>query len=99
MSNRSAFDSIIKVDGSQIADPPAFHEPILLSSAQARKKLGLSERGLRDLLRRGLPHIIVGRRKMFPSNDIATWISEQAQACTNYIGAKVRRCRRGVGRN
>jgi hypothetical protein len=52
--------------------------PLLLTTAKARQRLGVSERGLRDLLKRGLPYIMVGRRRMFPANDMADWISEQA---------------------
>src|SRR5262245_61411205 len=53
--------------------------PLLLTSQAAREQLGVSERGLRDLLKKGLPFIKVGKRRMFPANDIATWLSEQAQ--------------------
>ena len=65
--------------------------PLLLTPGQARERLGVSERGLRDLLKRGLPYIVVGRRKMFPATDIADWISEQTKICTSSTNAKGRR--------
>jgi len=65
--------------------------PLLLTPGQARERLGVSERGLRDLVQRGLPFIIVGRRKMFPGNDIANWISEQTKICISSTSARVRR--------
>lgn len=54
-------------------------EPLLLTADGARRLLGVSERGLHHLIKRGLPFIIVGRRKMFPASDIKTWISEQSK--------------------
>ena len=53
--------------------------PLLLSAEGARAQLGVSERGFRDLLKKGLPYIKVGKRRMFPANDLANWVSEQAR--------------------
>lgn len=55
-------------------------QPLLLNAEKARQHLGVSERGLRDLVKQGLPYIIVGRRRMFPPNDIAAWITEQVRS-------------------
>ena len=65
--------------------------PLLLSAQETRLKLGVSERGLRYLLKRGLPYIIVGRRRKFPSYEIEPWVKEQANKCTNSTNAPARR--------
>jgi hypothetical protein len=72
-----------------IFSPPP-RMPLLLTAAQARCRLGVSERGLRALLKRGLPYVIVGKRKMYPASDLSEWISEQARQCTTFTNAKGR---------
>jgi hypothetical protein len=83
---------------------PVMPVPLLLTPEAARRKLGVSERGLRDLLKKGLPFIKVGKRRMFPVNDIAAWISEQVK-CPNpashisSTGARARRTGTSPGRS
>jgi hypothetical protein len=78
--------------------------PLLLSPEAARQQLGVSERGFRDLLKKGLPYIKVGKRRMFPANDLATWVSEQAKCSapaprTGSTGGQTRRTGGYAGRS
>ena len=60
---------------------------LLLTAEQVRgpKYLNVSERGLRVLLKAGLPYIKVGKRKMFPPDEIKDWISQHTSRC--HIGS------------
>ena len=63
--------------------------PLLVTAAEIREPqyLGVSERGLRDLLKRGLPYIKVGKRKMFPPKEVEQWVSDQAGRPTGSTSA------------
>jgi excisionase family DNA binding protein len=71
--------------------------PLLLTPEQARRQLGVSERGLRDLLKNGLPFIKVGKRRLIPANDLVTWISERARCPARHTNSTSVRTRSAGG--
>lgn len=78
---------------SERTGPATTSAPFLISAEEARspRYLNVSERGFRDLLKRGLPYVKVGKRKMFPPHEFKDWLSEQARQCSKSTDGKGRR--------
>lgn len=61
--------------------------PLLLSAPKAAKRLGVSVKALRILVRRGLPKIIVGKRLLFVEAEMADWLKREAEADSSRVSA------------
>jgi excisionase family DNA binding protein len=55
-------------------------EPLLLTIAQAAKRLGISRSKLYELFEEGLPVVHIGRSPRIPFRGLLHWIDERTEA-------------------